>query len=124
MKTAVTIRASALIVMLSVSAAAVAPLLCEIGCMSPQSASQSCHDDDSRTRVSASAAHHACDHTADGASLFAAASKIEPITIDTQVAEPHSFGRRPPAALIARHHHGPPGSPPAGGSFVRTILRI
>jgi hypothetical protein len=109
-------------VIISLSATAAAPLLCEIGCFSPQRTSQPCHDADSRTRVAA--ANHACDHSADDASLSGPALKLDRLTRDSQAAESHLFVDRGTVAVSPRHPHGPPGAAHSTSVAVRAVLRI
>ena len=118
----VVIRPAAFVVMLSLSMAAAAPLLCEMSCLAPEHAVQSCHEEESGTRLSMP--DQACDHTPDAASLVAAAPKITSLLFSVQVLAPGYFGSRSADLPIARGAHGPPGALPSADSLVRTILRI
>jgi hypothetical protein len=118
----VTIRASAVIVMLSVSLSAVEPLICQIVCAPTPAASQPCHGADPRLRVSAG--DHHCDYAADPAAMTVLTGKAGPVTRDIAIAGARWIGARAVIAVFVRGAHGPPGSAPTLRPAAGSILRI
>lgn len=119
---AVTIRASAVIVMLSVNLSAAAPLICQMVCAPTPATSQPCHDADARLRVSAD--DHQCDHPADSVSLAVPTGKVGPGTRDMAIASPRGIEPRAAIAVFTRRTHGPPSPALRITPAVFSILRI
>jgi len=117
----VSIRLSALIIVLSISSAAAGPLLCELSCVTPSHTAAACHDESTGVRLSAD--ESACDHSAYHAAVVTAVSKVSRPPMMTPLAALASFQVAPPQH-IRTHSHGPPGAIRSITATSSPILRI
>ncbi len=117
------IRAFAVIVTLSLTLGAAAPLLCELDCLSHASHSQSQHCHDQVTGPALSAASGVCDHALAGANSGAVATKATASQewLGTPPASPLTIGA---ASLPPDHASGPPDRIVQPQFVLRTVLRI
>lgn len=114
------VRGAALIVALSLSAAAAAPLICEVGCAAEETTAQTCHEQRAGQRFGAH--HPECTHATDDAVFVASGSK----NVGAKPLSGEAHPSHAATALTRRVHDAvnPPGLPLFFPFSSRSVLRI